>query len=103
MRRRNLEDLSRRQTDREAAPAESDEEALPPPPPESSAELWAYAKAEDVNPEYMSQGPGWYALFNPGLDRRFNVNLAYTLAHDRCESFTASTALIMNNIIFFDF
>ena len=52
VRRRNIEQPQTRQNDREAALADSEKEVPPPPPPESSAELWAHAKAEDVNPEY---------------------------------------------------
>ena len=69
VRRRNIEQPQTRQNHREAALADSEKEVPPPPPPESSAELWAHAKAEDVRSEFVTQGPGWYALFNPGLER----------------------------------
>ena len=92
VRSRNIERFRTRQNDREAAPAESKKEVRPPPLSEpSSAELWAHAKAEDVNPEYMTQGSGWYALFNPDLERRLDVTPTHTLVNDRCVSFTAST------------
>ena len=90
-RRRNIEQRWTKQNDREAAPAESEKEALPTPLSEPSAELWAHPKAEDVNPEYMMQGSGWYALFNPDLERRLDVTPTHTLVNDRCVSFTAST------------
>ena len=102
MHRRNIEQRRTRQNDREAAPAESEKEVRPPPLSEPSTELWAYAKAEDVSPEYVTQGPGWYALFNPGLERSLDVSLVHSLAHDRCEYFTASTAWI-NDILFLHF
>ena len=91
MRRRNIERRQTRQNDRDAVPAESEKEFRPPRLSKPSAELWAHAKAEDVNSEYMSQGPGWYALYNPGLERSLDVSLVHSLAHDRCVSFTAST------------
>ena len=96
VRRRNIEQDQTRQSDREAAPAGSEKEVRPPPISEPSAELWAHAKVEDVNPEYMTQGPGWYALFNPGLERTLDVSLVHSLAHRRCVSFTASTNWITN-------
>ena len=83
----------------EATPAESEKEVRPPPLSKPSAELWAHAKAEDVNPEYMTQGPGWYALFNPGLERSLDVTLVHSLEHHRCVSFTASTVWI-DDILF---
>ena len=64
-----------------------------------SYELRFLANAEDVSPEYMTQGPGWYALFNPSLERSLDVSLVHSLARDRCVSFTASTVRI-NNILF---
>ena len=99
MRRRNIEQRRTRQNVREVAPAEPEKEVRPPPLSEPSAELWAHAKAEDVNPEYMTQGPGWYALFNPGLERSLDVSLVYSLKHRRCVSFTAS-AVWINDILF---
>ena len=86
---RNTEQGQTRQSDREAAPAESEKEVRPPPLSEPSTELWAHAEAEDVSPEYMTQGPGWYALFNPGLERSLDVSLVHSLAHRKCVSFTA--------------
>ena len=97
--RRNMEHRPTRQNDREAAPAESEEEVRPPPLSEPSTELWARAEAEDVSPEFVTQGPGWYALFNPGLERSLDVSLVHTVAHHRCVSFTASTVWI-NDILF---
>ena len=99
MRRRNIEQRRTKQNDREAAPAESEKEAPPPQFSEPSTELWAHAKAEDVNSEYMTQGSGWYALFNPSLERSLDVILFHTVAHDRCVSITASTVW-MNDILF---
>ena len=99
VRRRNIEQRRTRQNDREAAPAESEKEVRPPPLSESSTKLWAHAKAEDVRPEFVTQGTGGYALFNPGLERSLDVSLVHSLAHDRCVSFTASTVWIDN--IFF--
>ena len=97
VRRRNIEQRRTKQNDREAAPAESEKGVRPPPLSEpSSAELWAHAKAEDVNPEFVTQGPGWYALFNPGLERSLDVSLFHSLAHDRCVSFTASTVWVID-------
>ena len=95
VRGRNIE----QQNGREAAPAESEKEVRPPQLSEPSTELWAYAEVEDVNPEYMTQGSGWYALFNPGLDRSLDVSLVHSLKHHRCVYFTASTAWI-NDILF---
>ena len=89
----NIEQPQTRQNDREAAPAGSEKEVRPPPLSEPSTELWAHAKAEDVSSEYMTQGPDWYALFNPGLERSLDVSLVYSLKHRRCVSFTASTGL----------
>ena len=43
VRRRNIEQ-------REAAPAKSEKEVPPPSLSEPFAELWAHARAEDVNP-----------------------------------------------------
>ena len=100
--RRNIEKLRTMQIDREAAPAKSEKEVRPPPLSEPSTELWAHAKAEDVSPEFVTQGPGWYALFNPCLERSLDVSLVHSLAHDRCVFFTASTVWI-NNIFFLHF
>ena len=63
----------------EAVPTDSEKVALPSPVPESSIQLWAHAKVEDVDPEYTKQGPGWYALFNPGLKRELDVSLVCTV------------------------
>ena len=87
MRIRNIGRPQTRQNDREAAPTESEKEVRPPPLSEPSTELWAHAKAEDVSPEYMTQGSGWYALFNPCLKRSLDVSLVHTLTHSRCVSF----------------
>ena len=92
VRRRNIEQRRARQNDREAAPVGSEKEVRPRPISEPSAELWAHAKVEDVNPEYMTQGPGWYALFNPGLERSLDVSLVHSVTRDRCVSFTGSMA-----------
>ena len=86
VRRRNIEQRRTRENGREAAPAESEKEVRPPPLSEPSTELWAHAKAEDVSSEYVTQGSGWYALFNPGLERSLDVSLVHSLAHDRCIS-----------------
>ena len=94
VRRRSIEQRLTRQNVREAAPVESEKEVLPPPLPESSAVVWAHANAKDVNPEYITLGPDWYALFNPGLERSLDVSLLHTLKHDRCVSFTSSTVWI---------
>ena len=91
VRRRNIEQRRTRQNDGDAVPAESEKEFRPPPLSEPSAELWAHAKAEDVKPEFVIQGPGWYALFNPDLERSIDVTLLHTLKHDRCVFFTEST------------
>ena len=99
VRRRNIEQRRTRQNDSEAAPAESEKEAPPPQLSEPSTEVWAHAKIEDVSSEYMTQGLGWYALFNPGLERSLDVSLVHSLAHRRCVSFTASTNWI-DNILF---
>ena len=99
VRRRNIEQRRSRQNYIEAAPAESEKEASPPPLSEPSAELWAHAKAEDVSPEFVTQGPGWYALFNPSLERSLDVSLIRSLAHDMCVFFAASTVRV-NNILF---
>ena len=80
----------------EATPAESEKEVRPPPLSEPSTELWAHAEVEDVNPEFVTQGSGWYALFNPGLERSLDVSLVQSLAHGRCLSFTASTVWIID-------
>ena len=102
VRRRNMEQGWTRRNGREAALAESGKEVRAPPLSEPSTALWAYAKAEDVSPEYVTQGPGWYALFNPDLERSLDVSLVHSLAHDRCVLFTASTVWI-NNIFFLHF
>ena len=99
MRRRNIEQRRTRQNDIEAAPAESEKEAPPPQLSEPSTELWAHAKAEDVSSEYMTQGSGWYALFNPSLERSLDVSLAHTLTHRRCVCIAVSTICI-NDILF---
>ena len=99
VRRRNIEQPQSRQNDREAAPAELEKEVPPPLPSDPAAELWAHAKAEDVNPEYIAQGPDWYALFNPGLERSLDVSLVHTLTHRRCISFISSTGR-RNDILF---
>ena len=99
MRRRNIERHQTRRNDRDAVPAESEKEVRPPPLSEPSTELWAHAEAEDVSPGFVTQGPGWYALFNPGLERSLDVSLVHTVAHHRCVSFTASTVWI-NDILF---
>ena len=96
VRRRNIAQRRTRQNDREAAPAESEKEVRPPPLSEPSTELWAHAEAEDVSPEFVTQGPGWYALFNPGLERSLDVSLVHSLAHDRCVCFTASAVWIID-------
>ena len=96
VRRRNIEQRRTRKNGREAAPAESENEFRPPPLSEPSAELWAHAKAEDVRPEFVTQGTGWYALFNPGLERSLDVSLVHALEHHRCVSFTASTVWIVD-------
>ena len=88
-----------RRMKRNVREAESEKEAPPLQLSEPSTELWAHAKAEDVNSEYKTQGSGWYALFNPGLERSLDVSLVHSLARDRCVSFTASTVRI-NNILF---
>ena len=98
VRRRNIEQRRTRQNDRDAVPAESEKEFRPPPLSEPSAELWAHAKREDVSSEYMAQGPDWYALFNPSLERSLDVSLVHSLKHRRCVSFTASTVWI-NDIL----
>ena len=94
VRGRNIEQGQTRQNDREAVPAEPGEDVRLPPLSEPSTELWAHAKAEDVSPEFASQGPGWYALCNPDLERSLDVSLVHTVAHDRCVSITASTVWI---------
>ena len=99
VRRRNIEKRRSRQNDREAAPAESEKEVPPPLPSDPVAELWAHAKAKDVNTEYIAQGPDWYALFNPGLERSLDVSLVHTLTHRRCISFISSTGW-ENDILF---
>ena len=98
VRRRNIEQRRTRRNDREAAPAEPEKEVPPPPLSEPFAELWAHARAEDVNPQYMTQGPGWYAFFNPGLERSLDVSLFHTLTHGRCESLMSSTAWIIDTL-----
>ena len=97
--RRNIEQRRTRQSDTEAAPAESEKEVRPPQLSEPSTELWAHAKAEDVSSEYVTQGSGWYALFDPGLDRSLDVSLVHSLEHHTCVCFTASTVW-ENNILF---
>ena len=88
---RNTEQGQTRQSDREAAPAEPEKEVRAPPLSEPSTELWAHAEVEDVCPEFVTQGPGWYALFNPGLERSGDVSLIRSLAqYDRSVSFAAS-------------
>ena len=100
VRGRNIIEQSRtRQNDREAVPAGSEKEVRPPPLSEPSTELWAHAKVEDVRSEFVTQGPGWYAVFNPGLERSLDVSLVHSLKHRRCVSFTAPTVWIDN--IFF--
>ena len=99
VRRRNIEKRRTRQNDREAAPAESENEVPPPLPSDPAAELWAHEKARDVNTEYIAQGPDWYALFNPGLERSLDVGLIHTLTHRRCISFISSTGW-ENDILF---
>ena len=99
VRRRNIERHQTRRNDRDAVPAESEKEFRPPPLSEPSTEVWAHAKAEDVSTEFVTQGPGWYALFNPGLERSLDVSLVHSLEHDRCISITASTVW-MNDILF---
>ena len=84
MRRRNIEQRQTRQNDGEVTPAEPKKEVRPPPLSEPSAELWAHGEPKDVDLEYMTQGPGWYALFNPGLKRSLDVSLVHSVAHDRC-------------------
>ena len=96
VRRRNIEQRRTKQNDREGAPAESEKGVRPPPLSEPSTELWAHAEVEDVSPEFVTQGPGWYALFNPCLERSLDVSLVHSLAHDRCVSFTESTNWIDN-------
>ena len=83
VRKRNIEKLQIKKNGREATPAVSEKEARPPPFSEPSTEIWAHAKVEDVNPEYMSQGPGWYTLFNPGQERGFNVTPVHSLPYGR--------------------
>ena len=102
VRRRNIEQRRTRQNDREAAPAEPEKEVRPPQLSEPSTELWAHAEVEDVSPKFVTQGPDWYALFNPCLERSLDVSLVHSLAHDRCMFFTASTVWI-NNILFLYF
>ena len=99
VRRRNIQQRRTRHNVRKAAPAESEKEVRLPQLSEPSTELWAHAEVEDVRPEFVTQGPGWYALFNPGLERSLDVSLVHSLAHHRCVSFTASTNWI-NNILF---
>ena len=99
VRRRNIAQRRTRQNDRDAVPAEPEKEVRAPPLSEPSTELWAHAEVEDVCPEFVTQGPGWYALFNPDLERSLDVSLVHSLAHDRCVFFTASTAWI-NDILF---
>ena len=103
VRGRNIIEQSRTwQNDREGAPAESEEEFRPPSLSEPSTELWVHSKAEDVSSEYITQGSGWYALFNPSLERSLDVSLVHSLKHRRCVFFTASTVWI-NNIFFLHF
>ena len=99
VRRRNIEQRRTRQNGRGATPAESEKEVRPPPLSEPSTELWAHAEVEDVCPDFVTQGPGWYALFNPCLERSLDVSLVHSLAHRKCVSFTASTVW-MNDILF---
>ena len=87
MRRRNIEQRRTRQNDGEAGPAESEKESPHPPLSEPSTEVWAHANAVDVSPDYMAQGPGWYALFNPGLERSLDVSLVHSFVRRRCVSF----------------
>ena len=96
VRSRIIEQRQTKKIDKEATPAESKKEFRPPLLSEPSTGLWAHAKGEDVNPEYMTQGPGWYALCNPGLERSLDVSLVHTVAHDRCVSITASTVWIID-------
>ena len=86
VRRRNTEQPQTRQKGREAGPAEQEKEVRPPQLSGPSTELWVHAEAEDVSLEFVTQGPGWYALFNPSLERSFDVSLVHSLAHDRCIS-----------------
>ena len=102
VRRGNIEQRRTRQNDREAAPAGSEKEVRPPPLSEPSTEQWAHAKTEDVSSEYITGDSGWYALFNPGLERSLDVSLIHSLAHNRCVSFTASTIWI-SDILFLHF
>ena len=100
VRRRNIEQRQTKQNGRRAAPDESEKKFRPPQLSEPSTELWAHAEAEDVSLEFVTQGIGWYTLFNPGLERSLDVSLVHSLAHRRCVSFTASTNWI-TNILFF--
>ena len=102
VRRRNIEKLQIKKNGREATPAVSEKEARPPPFSEPSTEIWAHAKVEDVSAEYVSQGPGWYALFNPGLERVLNVTPVHSLVYSRCVCFKASTICI-SNMLFLHF
>ena len=97
MRRRNIEQRRTSQNDREAAPAESKKEVRPPQLSGPSTEMWAHAKREDVSSEYITQGSGWYALFNPDLVRSLDVSLAYELTHTKCVS--SSSSMIYTNKI----
>ena len=98
VRRRHLEQQRTRENDRDAVPAELEKELRHPPLSEPSAELWAHAEAEDVNPEFVTQGPGWYALFNPSLERSLDVSLVHSLVHDRCVLFPASMVWINDTL-----
>ena len=102
VRRRNIEKLQIKKNGREATPAVSEKEARPPPFSEPSTEIWAHAKVEDVSAEYVSQSPGWYALFNPGLERVLNVTPVHSLVYSRCVCFKASTICI-SNMLFLHF
>ena len=92
VRTRDLEQRLEKQDNQEVALAKSEKAVPPLLPLVSPAELWAHAGAEDVNPAYIKVGPGWYALFNPDLERSLDVSLVHSFRNDRYVSFTSSTS-----------
>ena len=99
VRRRSLVQRETRQNNTEAAPTDSEKEALLSQVPESSAQLWAHAKVEDVDPEYTKQGQGWYALFNPGLERELEVNLLCTVPHVPHLCVSSNSPTVCSNLL----
>lgn len=78
-----LMELEAQQIAGQVATSKSKKETPPAPHPVLSTVVWAHAEANDVNPVFMKEGPDWYALFNPDMERSLDVDLVHTFKQSK--------------------